>query len=101
MKPPNNVEQSTAEAVERRGRLEGNPSERAKVRTQRRGVLPLSLQRVNEVAKRDRRCRFTALLHHVDQAALERPFRRQKRSARVDGETVTSYELALERRPNG
>jgi group II intron reverse transcriptase/maturase len=103
MKPPNNVEQSTAEAVEGRGRLEGNPSEQAMVRTQSRGVLPLSLQRVNEVAKRDRRCRFTALLHHVDEAALERAFRRQKRgaSAGVDGETVASYELALEENLRG
>jgi group II intron reverse transcriptase/maturase len=98
MKPPNKAERSAAEAVEGRGRLEGNSLEQAKVRTQSRGVLPPSLQRVNEVAKRDRRCRFTALLHHVDEAALRRAFSRQKRSASagVDGETVASYELALE-----
>jgi len=98
MKPPNNVEQSTAEAVEGRGRLEGISVEKARVRTQSRGVLSPSLQRVKEVAKRDRRCRFTALMHHVDVAALERAFQRQKRSASagVDGETVASYELTLE-----
>ncbi len=98
MKPPNKAERSAAEGVEGRGRLEGNSLEQAKVRTQSRGVLPPSLQRVNEVAKRDRRCRFTALLHHVDENALRRAFSRQKRSASagVDGETVASYELALE-----
>ena len=98
MKPLNNAERSAAEAVEGRGRLEGNPREEARVRTQSRGVLLPSLQRVNEIAKRDRRCRFTALLHHVDEAALERAFRRQKRgaSAGVDGETVERYELDLE-----
>jgi RNA-directed DNA polymerase len=98
MKPPNKAERSAAEAVEGRGRLEGNPLEQAKVRTQSRGVLSPSLQRVNEVATRDRRFRFTALLHHVDEAALRRAFSRQKRSASagVDGETVASYELALE-----
>ncbi|MGH9364931.1 MAG: group II intron reverse transcriptase/maturase, partial [Thermoanaerobaculia bacterium] len=70
----------------------------ARVRTQSRGVLLPSLRRVNEVAKRDRRRRFTALLHHVDEEALERAFRRQKRgaSAGVDGETVERYELDLE-----
>ena len=98
MKPPNKAERSAAEGVEGRGRLEGNSLEQAKVRTQSRGVLPPSLQRVNEVAKRDRRCRFTALMHHVDENALRRAFSRQKRSASagVDGETVASYELALE-----
>ena len=98
MKLPNKAERSVTEAVEGRGRLEGNSLEQAKVRTQSRGVLLPSLQRVNEVAKRDRRCRFTALLHHVDEDALRRAFSRQKRSASagVDGETVASYEMALE-----
>jgi len=37
-------------------------------------------------------------MHHVDENALRRAFSRQKRSASagVDGETVASYELALE-----
>ena len=103
MKPPNKAERSAAEAVEGRGRLEGNSLEQAKVRTQSRGVLPSSLQWVNEVAKRDRRCRFTALLHHVDEAALRRAFSRQKRSASagVDGETVASYEGTSKTCANG
>ena len=56
--------------------------------------MPTNLARVNEAAKRDKRARFTALLHHVDVAALERAFRRVKRKAAPggDGETVESYE---------
>src|SRR5437660_11217763 len=56
--------------------------------------------RINEEAKRDKRARFTALLHHVDVAALERAFRRAKRKAApgVDGETVESYEEDLQER---
>jgi group II intron reverse transcriptase/maturase len=54
--------------------------------------------RVNEAARCDGKTRFTALLHHVDVAALERAFRRLKRkaSAGVDGETVDSYEEDLQ-----
>jgi group II intron reverse transcriptase/maturase len=50
--------------------------------------------RVNEAARRDRKARFTALLHHVDVWALLRAFQRLKRRASpgVDGETVTHYE---------
>jgi hypothetical protein len=57
------------------------------------------LQRVREAAQHDKRARFTALLHHVDAAALARAFRRLKRnaSAGVDGETVATYEQHVER----
>jgi len=59
--------------------------------------MPFNLARVNEAARRDKSTRFTALLHHVDGSALERAFRRLKRSAApgVDGETVASYEQEL------
>lgn len=83
--------------MEGRGRPKGSSRERAKVRTQGRAALLPHLVRVNEAAKRDRKTRFTALLHHVDIEALYRAFRRQKRqaSAGVDGETVASYEKDL------
>lgn len=60
----------------------------------------MPLGRVNEVARRDKKARFTALLHHVDVAALDRSFRRIRRraSAGVDGETVASYERELDAR---
>jgi len=86
--------------AEGRGRPEGISHREGKVRTQGRGILPANLARVNEAAKRDKRARFTALLHHVDVAALERAFRRVKRQAApgVDGETVESYEENLQER---
>jgi len=86
--------------AEGRGRPGGSLQGEAKVRTQGRGALPPNLMRVNEAARRDKRTRFTALLHHVDVAALERAFRRVKRSAApgVDGETVESYEGNLQER---
>src|SRR6266704_2357358 len=67
--------------AEGRGRPEGSSHREGKVRTQGRGILPANLTRVNDAAKKDKRTRFTALLHHVDVAALERAFRRVKRGA--------------------
>jgi RNA-directed DNA polymerase len=90
----------TTRRTEGRGRPEGNSHGEGKIGTQGRGVLPANLLRVNEAAKKDKRTRFTALLHHVDVAALERAFRRVKRKAApgVGGETVESYEEDLQER---
>ena len=76
--------------AEGRGRPEGNSHREGKVRTQSRGIVPVHLRRVNEAAKRDKRARFTALLHHVDVVALERAFRRAKRKAAPGVDEVTS-----------
>ena len=67
-------------------------------RTQGRGSLPAKLVQVNEAARRSRQTCFTALLHHVDDEALKRAFRRQRRaaSAGVDGVTVADYEQNLD-----
>lgn len=83
---------------EGRPRLEDAPSERARDRTRSRGSLPAGLERVSVAARRSRQTRFTALLHHADEAALLRAFRRQRRaaSAGVDGVTVEAYEHDLE-----
>ena len=61
--------------------------------------LPAELDRVQVAARRSRHTRFTALLHHVDEAALMRAYQRQRRaaSAGVDGMTVERYERDLER----
>ena len=84
--------------AEGRGQPEGNSRREAKVRTQSRPALPPNLARVNAAARQAAQTRFTALLHHIDIAALERAFRRQKRlaSAGVDGMTVAAYEQDLE-----
>ena len=84
--------------MEKRERQDGITTEQAKGRTLRWQPLLPNLRRVNEAARRSGRTRFTALLHHVDVAALERAFRRQRRAASpgVDGVTVAEYEQALE-----
>jgi RNA-directed DNA polymerase len=86
--------------AEGRGRLGGIPQERSQVRTQSRVAWRNRLLRVNKAAKRDDRARFTALLHHVTVDALERSFRRLRRSAAagVDGVTVEEYAQDLESR---
>ncbi len=83
--------------AEGRGRPEGNPGVEAGGRTQSRIAYPPNLARVNAAARRAVHTQFTALLHHVDRAALERAFRRQRRqaSAGVDGMTVAAYEQDL------
>ena len=84
---------------EERPRPEDDPSEQARDRTLGRASLPAGLDRVQVAARRSRHTRFTALLHHVDEAALLRAFQRQRRaaSAGVDGMTVERYERDLER----
>jgi len=86
------------EVMEKRGRQDGITTEQAKGGTLRWQPLLPNRRRVNEAARRSGRTRFTALLHHVDVAALERAFRRQRRAASpgVDGVTVAEYEQALE-----
>jgi len=86
------------EVTEKRGQLEGTPQEAAKGQTQRWQPLLPHLLRVNAAARRSGQTRFTALLHHVDVAALRRAFKRQRRAASpgVDRVTVDEYEQNLE-----
>jgi len=98
-KPPNNVGQPAAEAVEGRGLAKGNTPERNALRTQSRAGAPSALERVRQVARKDRKQRFTALLHHVYEVArLRSAYFALKREAApgVDGETWRHYGEALE-----
>src|SRR5215469_4635667 len=64
------------------------------------GNASAGLQRVREAAKRDKRLRFTALLHHVSVALLMNSFYALKRGAApgVDGLTWQDYETDLDKR---
>ena len=65
-KPPNKAGGPVAEVVEGRGLAEGNTDSSTRPgRSAGQGV-PSGLDRVREVARRDKEARFTALLHHVD-----------------------------------
>jgi group II intron reverse transcriptase/maturase len=77
----------------------GNSPERNALRTQSRGGAPSALERVRQAARKDRKQRFTALLHHVyDVDRLCAAYRAIKRDAApgVDGETWQHYGESLE-----
>ena len=93
-KPPNKAEATAAEAVEERRLTKGNSPERNASRTQSRSDAPSALERVRQAAQRDRKQRFTALLHHVyDVARLRASYFALKRDAAagIDGETWRHY----------
>jgi group II intron reverse transcriptase/maturase len=98
-KSPNKAERTAAEAMEGRTLAKGNSRERNAPRTQRRTSTPSALERVRQAAKKDRKQRFTALLHHVyDVEHLRLAYRSLKRDAAagIDGETWRHYGEALE-----
>jgi RNA-directed DNA polymerase len=98
-KPPNKAEEPAAEAVEGRGLAEGNLLGRNASRTQSRTGAPSALERVRQAARKDRKQRFTALLHHVyDVERLRGAYLAVKRDAAagIDGETWEHYGENLE-----
>ncbi len=98
-KLPNKAPERAAEAVEGRGLAKGNSPERNVLRTQSRESAPSALERVRQAARRDRKQRFTALLHHVyDIDRLRTAYYGLKRNAAagVDGETWRAYGDNLE-----
>src|SRR4029077_20683790 len=90
----------TAEAMEGRRSTEGNTMQTAASRTQSRLDALAALDRVREAARRDRRARFTALLHHVTVERLQEGFFALKHEAApgVDGVTWEQYDVGLEDR---
>ena len=99
LKSPNNAGQPAAEEMEGRGPAKGNPPQQNAPRTRGREGAPSALERVRLAAARDRRMRFTALLHHVyDLHTLRTAYLALKREAAagVDGETWRHYGERLE-----
>jgi group II intron reverse transcriptase/maturase len=98
-KPPNKAEEPATEAGEGRGLVKGNSPERNASRTRSRIDAPSALERVREAARRDKKQRFTALLHHVyNIERLRAAYFAIKRDAAtgVDGETWQHYGESLE-----
>jgi RNA-directed DNA polymerase len=100
MKGPNAGDGRPAEAPEGRRPTKENTEPATAPRTQSRISESSALRGVREVARRDRRVRFTALLHHVTVAQLQASFYALKREAApgVDGVTWRDYETDLETR---
>jgi RNA-directed DNA polymerase len=97
-KPPNKAASAVAEAVEGRGPAEGNAT--SETRPGRRAGLSVSseLDRVRQVARKDKDARFTALLHHVTVDRLRAAYLAIRPSAApgVDGVTWREYGQGLE-----
>jgi RNA-directed DNA polymerase len=95
---PNKAAVAAAEVGEGRSAAEGNTGRLSRAgRRAGSGVLP-GLDRVREVARRDKEARFTALLHHVDLSRLRVAYWAisPKAAAGVDGVTWESYGRDLE-----
>src|SRR5215471_13256635 len=98
-KSPNNAGQRVAEGMEGRGRAKGNLLQQNASRTPCRTYAPSALERVRQAARRDRKLRFTALLHHIyNLETLRMAYFGIKREAApgVDGETWRHYGERLE-----
>ena len=89
----------SAEGIEGRGPAKGNPRRQNSHRAQERVRLQQALERVRQVAKKDKKAQFTALWHHVyDVGRLREVYFGLKRdsSPGVDGETWRAYGENLE-----
>ena len=96
----NKGEQSSAEGVEGSRSTEGNIDEANTLRTQSREGVSRGLGGVREAARRDKKQRFTALLHHVTVDLLRASYNSLKRQAArgVDGVTWQQYGEGAEER---
>jgi RNA-directed DNA polymerase len=95
----NNAGQPAAEGAEGRGLAKGNLPQQNTSRTPSRADAPSALERVRQAAGKDKKLRFTALLHHIyNLETLRMAYFRLKKEAApgVDGETWRHYGEQLE-----
>src|SRR5215831_18995716 len=91
---PNNAGQPAAEGTEGRGLAKGNLAQQNASRTPSREDALSALERVRQAAIKDKKWRFTALLHHIyHPETLRRAYFSLKREAApgIDGETWRHY----------
>jgi len=100
VKPANADGRPGAEAVEPRAGAEGNAARQRTLRAQDRASVTQGLDRVRQVARENKKERFTTLLHHISPALLRLSFFALKREAApgVDGMTWRDYAEELELR---
>ena len=98
-KCPNNGGDPSTEGMEGRRPTKESIEQTTALRTQSRTNASSGLLGVREVARQDKRTRFTALLHHVTAALLRDSFYALKRDAApgVDAMTWTAYETGPRR----
>ena len=97
-KLPNKAVEAAAEAVEERGPAKGNTGSTTHPGRSAGHDAPSGLDRVREVARRDKEARFTALLHHVTLERLRWAYWaiRPQAAPGVDGVTWAVYGQDLE-----
>jgi RNA-directed DNA polymerase len=97
-KQPNKGDRSPAEVVEGRPQTKENTQQPNLGRTPSRESRPSGLERVREAARKDRKLKFTALLHHVSIDLLRNSYFSLKKQAApgVDGMTWEEYGRDLE-----
>ena len=89
-----------AESAEERRATKGNAPQTISHRTQSRRCESQGLWRVRQAARRDKRMRFTALLHHVTPQLLRASYWELNRGAApgIDGERWKEYRAQMEGR---
>src|SRR6266850_972777 len=98
-KPSNKATEVEAERVERRGLAKGKPTRQNANRALDRVNVQIALSRIRQAALKDKRERFTSLMHHIyDLSMLREAYYGLKRDAApgVDGETWREYGEELE-----
>src|SRR6266542_4050904 len=96
--PPNKAVSAAAEVVEGRRPAKGNAAREPRAGLSDGQGVSSDLDRVRQVARKDRDMRFTALLHHVTVERLEAAYRAIRPGAApgVDGVTWQGYGQGLE-----
>lgn len=97
-KVANNGAIASAESLEGRAVPKGNGRQTAASWTQSQGIASTGLSAVRQAAQRDKECRFTALLHHIDIELLRTSYYSLKRNAApgIDGVSWEAYGNDLE-----
>lgn len=103
MKSTNETERSGSEPMEPRAGTEGNAIPQSAFRTQGRADASQARERIRQAARRNKKERFTALLHHVTAEALEDAFYAiaKNAAAGIDGVTWRDWEADLGRKLEG
>jgi retron-type reverse transcriptase len=95
----NNAEKSVAEKAEGRSLAKGNPLQGDTNRMQSRRQVNSALRRIRQAAERDRKAKFTSLMHHMYSVDMLREAYfslKRKAAPGVDGETWRHYGEDLE-----
>src|SRR5690349_18662310 len=92
-KPANKAVKAAAELVEERRPARGNTASKTRSGLRAGRRVAHALDRVRQVAERDKEARFTALLHHVTVGSLREAYGELRPGAApgVDGTTWEAY----------